>query len=99
VPQEFKIQVMTVTGRIVKEITRQELGPLHIGTNITEYKWDGTDMYGQKLANGVYLYRVITSLDGNPIEKLKLNEGYNQDSMDMTDKFFNKGYGKMVILR
>jgi hypothetical protein len=56
-------------------------------------------MYGQKLANGVYLYRVITSLDGNPIEKLKLNEGYNQDSMDMTDKFFNKGYGKMVILR
>jgi hypothetical protein len=99
VPQEFKIQVLTVTGRIVKEITRQELGPLHIGTNITEYKWDGTDMYGQKLANGVYLYRVITSLDGNPIEKLKLNEGYNQDNMDMTDKFFNKGYGKMVILR
>jgi hypothetical protein len=100
VPQEFKIQIMTITGKIVKEITRQELGDIHIGTNITDYKWDGTDMYGQKLANGVYLYRVITSLNGNKMEKFRLNDGFDQGSMDMTDQFFNKaGYGKMVILR
>jgi hypothetical protein len=99
IPQEFKIQIMTVTGKIVREITRQELGPLHVGTNITEYKWDGTDTYGQKLANGVYLYRVVTSLNGNRMDKFRLNDGFDQNTQDATDKFFNKGYGKMVILR
>jgi hypothetical protein len=100
VPQEFKIQIMTITGKIVKEITRQELGDIRIGTNITDYKWDGTDMFGQKLANGVYLYRVITSLNGNKMEKFRLNDGFDQNSQDLTDQFFNKaGYGKMVILR
>ena len=99
VPQEFKIQILTITGKIVREITRQELGPLHIGTNITEYKWDGTDTYGQKLANGVYLYRVVSSLNGSRMEQFKLNDTFDQNSQDMTDKFFNKGYGKMVILR
>ena len=55
IPDNMKIQVLTVTGKVVKEITKQELGPLHIGRNITEYKWDGTDQFGQRLANGVYL--------------------------------------------
>ncbi|HUP13584.1 MAG TPA: FlgD immunoglobulin-like domain containing protein, partial [Niastella sp.] len=92
IPPEFKIQVLTVTGKVVKEITRAELGPLHIGRNITEYKWDGTDQYGQKLANGVYLYRVTTSLTGTTLEKYK-------SERDDTDKYFNKGYGKMYLMR
>lgn len=99
IPQEFKIQVLTVTGKIVKEITKQELGDLRIGTNITEYKWDGTDTYGQKLANGVYLYRVVSSLDGKQLDKFKLNDTFDQKGIDNTDQFFKKGYGKMVILR
>ncbi len=64
VPQNIKIQIMTITGKIVREITKDELGPLHIGRNITEFKWDATDQYGQKLANGIYLYRVVTNLNG-----------------------------------
>ena len=99
VPQEFKIQILTVTGKIVKEITKQELGDIRIGTNVTDYKWDGTDTYGQKLANGVYLYRVITSLDGKQLDKFRLNDNFDQQGKDNTDQFFNKGYGKMVILR
>lgn len=92
VPQNIKIQILTVTGKIVREITKDELGPLHIGRNITEFKWDGTDMYGQKLANGVYLYRVVTNLNGKSLDKYKA-EG------DNTDKYFNKGYGKMYLMR
>lgn len=99
IPQEFKIQVLTVTGKIVREITRQELGDIHIGTNVTEFKWDGTDTYGEKLANGVYLYRVVSSLDGKKLDKFRLNDSFDQQGKDNTDKFFNKGYGKMVILR
>ena len=92
VPQNIRIQVLTITGKVVREITKDELGPLHVGRNITEFKWDGTDMYGAKLANGVYLYRVLTNLNGKSLDKYKA-EG------DDTDKYFNKGYGKMVIIR
>jgi hypothetical protein len=92
VPQNIRIQILTITGKIVREITKQELGPLHIGRNITEFKWDGTDQYGQKLANGVYLYRVITNLNGKSLEKYK-SDGEN------TDKYFRNGYGKMYLMR
>ncbi len=92
VPQNIRIQILTITGKVVREITKDELGPIHIGRNITEFKWDGTDMYGQKLANGVYLYRVITNLNGQALDKY-------QAKGDKTDKYFNKGYGKMVIIR
>ncbi len=60
---------MTVTGKIVRQITRAELGYIHIGRNITEYAWDGRDDFGDRLANGVYLYRVTTKSNGESIEK------------------------------
>ena len=48
-------------------------------------------MYEQKLANGVYLYRVLTNLNGKSLDKFK-------DTDDNTDKYFTKGYGKMYLL-
>jgi hypothetical protein len=92
VPQNIRIQILTVTGKIIREITKDELGPLHVGTNITEFRWDGSDMYGQKVANGVYLYRVLTNLNGKSLDKF-------HDNGDDTDKYFTKGYGKMYFMR
>lgn len=92
VPQNIRIQILTITGKVVREITKGELGPIHIGRNITEYKWDGTDMYGQRLANGVYLYRVLTNLNGKRLDKYRA-------PYENTDKYFNKGYGKMYLMR
>ena len=92
IPQNIRIQILTITGKVVREITKDELGPIHIGRNITDFKWDGTDAFGQKLANGVYLYRVITNLNGKSLDK------YVSES-DKTDKYFNKGYGKMYLMR
>jgi hypothetical protein len=92
VPQNIKIQILTITGKIVREITKEELGPLHVGRNITEFKWNGTDMYGARLANGVYLYHVVTNLDGKSLDKYKA-------AGDNTDKFFNNGYGKMYLMK
>ena len=89
VPDKFIIQVMTITGKVVREITRNELGNIHIGRNITDYAWDGKDDFGDKLANGVYLYRVITRLNGEAVEK----------EQTQADSFFRKGIGKMVIMR
>ncbi|MEP6684971.1 MAG: C25 family cysteine peptidase [Parafilimonas sp.] len=98
VPQNIRIEILTITGKIVKEITKEELGSsLHIGRNITDYKWDGKDEYGQKLANGVYLYRVLTNLNGKSLDKFPT---YGQDGYEVnTDKYFNKGYGKMYLMR
>ncbi len=93
-PAFFKIQIMTVSGRIVKEIGMDELGPLKIGTHITDYQWDGRDEYGDRLANGVYLYRVVAQdATGKAFENFdeKLGTGTNQ--------FFKQNLGKMVILR
>lgn len=89
VPELFTIQILTVSGKLVREITRGELGNLRIGRNITEYAWDGRDTYGDRLANGVYLYRVLTKLNGENIEK----------NASGADKFFVKDFGKMVLMR
>jgi hypothetical protein len=96
VPQNLKIQILTITGKIVREITKDELGNLHIGRNITDFKWDGTDQYGQKLANGVYLYRVVTNLNGSALDKFPTTENGSKVN---TDQYFNKGYGKMYLMR
>lgn len=97
IPNQFKIQILTVTGKVVREITRQELGPIHIGRNVTEYKWDGRDQYGQILGNGVYLYRVVTALNGEGIEHRSDMDG--KPGNDNVDKFFKNGWGKMYIMR
>ena len=91
IPDIMSISIMTISGKTVKEITKEELGPLHIGTNRTEYKWDGTDEYGSKLANGVYLYKVNTRKRGG--------DKYDQYTNTKTDVFFKDGFGKLVILR
>ncbi len=92
VPQNIKIQILTITGKIVREITKDELGPLHIGRNITEFKWNGTDMYGARLANGVYLYHVVTNLNGKSLDKYTA-------AGDNTNQYFNNGYGKMYLMK
>jgi len=97
VPQNIKIEILTVTGKIVKEITREQLGNLHIGNNITTYKWDGTDMFGAKLGNGVYIYRVVTRLNGNSIGEYPT--GNPQLGGVNTDQYFKGGYGKMYLMR
>lgn len=89
VPEFMKIQIMNISGKVVKEIFMNELGPLHIGRNITDYVWDGTDQYGDNLANGVYLYRVVTRLDGKNLDEYGTN----------TDQYFKEGLGKMVLAR
>jgi len=89
VPDHIKIQVLTVSGRVVREITKSELGPIKLGNNLTSFAWDGTDEYGDKLANGVYLYRVLTEMDGASLNKFET----------AADNTFKNGFGKMYIMR
>jgi len=52
--QSVKIQVFTVAGRKIAEIyaSNQDAG-------YNEIYWDGRDQDGNRLANGVYLYKII----------------------------------------
>lgn len=90
VPDYMKIQILTVTGKVVREILTDELGDLHVGNNITDFAWDGTDQYGDQLANGVYLYRVVTK-DNNGEEYERFQNNTNQ--------YFKNNYGKMYLMR
>ncbi|MDZ4824616.1 MAG: C25 family cysteine peptidase [Flavobacteriales bacterium] len=89
VPDQVKIQIMTIGGKVVREILQSELGLLHIGRNVTEFAWDGRDEYGDQLANGVYLYRVVAKLNG---ESLEIRESG-------ASRFITKGMGKMYLMR
>ena len=89
IPQDFRIRILTISGRVVREIFADELGPIHIGKNITEYAWDGRDEYGDQLANGVYLYKVDIQLNDAAMELRETD----------ADHYFHKGYGKMYLLR
>jgi hypothetical protein len=89
VPDDILIQILTVSGRVVREISEDELGPIYIGRNITEFAWDGTDEFGDPLANGVYLYRVQTRINGESIEHRESG----------ADQYFTKNFGKMYLLR
>ncbi len=89
IPDDFRIRIMTVSGKIVREISRAEIGDIHIGRNITDFAWDGKDQFGDRLANGVYLYKVITGMNGAEIEKRETS----------ADQFFKNGWGKMYLMR
>jgi hypothetical protein len=88
-PDDILIQIMTVTGRVVKEINEQELGSISIGRNVTSYAWDGTDNFGDPLANGVYLYRVRAKIGGEEIKRRASG----------ADSYFKEEFGKMYLFR
>ncbi len=89
-PDQLLIRIMTVSGRVVKEINKDEFGPIKIGQNLSEYSWDGTDNYGDRLANGVYLYQVLTKLNNTTIERRKV---------DKADAFFVQDVGKIYLMK
>ena len=89
IPEELTIQILNINGRLVKQIHLHETERIKIGNNITDYYWDGRDDFGDLLANGVYLYRVIAKIDNAGIEHRSTN----------ADNAFKKGFGKMYLIR
>jgi hypothetical protein len=89
-PNFYKIQIVTLSGKVVRELTQDDMGPLRVGKHITDFVYDGTDEFGERLANGVYLYRFIARDEkGDQLEHRDV--GISQYS--------KKGWSKMVILR
>lgn len=90
-PSVFRIEIYTVTGRLVKRMDLRDLGLVHIGQNLNGFEWDGTDDYGDRLANGVYLYKAVIRYPDGSEPKMREEAGLNN--------YFNNGFGKLVIFR
>lgn len=98
IPTHLNIKIMTISGKVVRQITSAELGNLRIGNNITDFVWDGTDQYGNPLANGVYLYKVSAEDEnGTTIQKFDTQNFF--DTERNTSEFFKNGWGKMYLMR
>ena len=90
IPEVFTIQIMDVSGKMVREINKEELSNLKIGLNRPAYRWNGTDESGNRLANGIYFYRILTSHNWDRFGHL------NNSAID---NYFKNGFGKLVIMR
>ena len=66
---EAKIEIMTVTGKLVRTIYSNVESCAYRSEGIA---WDGLDEYGDKLARGVYVYRLsIMNSEGKTDQKLE----------------------------
>jgi len=70
---QVRLQIFTVTGRVIKTFQKTINT---VGNRSSELEWDGKDEYGDKVAKGVYLYKLSVTapnkLRKEKIEKLVL---------------------------
>ena len=60
-----RIQIFDLTGKLIQEIVANINSPGFVSTPL---RWDGTDLYGRMVGNGIYLFRVVvTTPDGQEI--------------------------------
>jgi len=64
---EVEIEVYTVGGRKIQSFGPKYCLPVYV---YDDFIWDGRDYEGDKIANGVYLYKVIARFDDNTVSKI-----------------------------
>jgi hypothetical protein len=66
---QIQIQIYTVSGRLVKSIHETIQTD---GYRSDPIAWDGRDDFGDRLARGVYIYKLkVQTTDGNSVEKFE----------------------------
>nr|WP_294895788.1 C25 family cysteine peptidase [uncultured Pedobacter sp.] len=90
VPDKMRIQISTASGKIVRVINKTELGNIRIGNNISDFSWDGTDSFGDRLANGVYFYQVfVENNNGSSVNKKN----------NSANTYFKNNIGKIYLMK
>lgn len=60
------VQILTVSGKLVKSIRRTINTP---GNRSSDIDWDGRDDYGSRIGRGVYIYRLrVRGTDGSTVD-------------------------------
>lgn len=66
---DVKLEVFTVSGKLVKELVKQNI---QLRSNVDSiFDWDGKDQFGDQLAKGVYIYRISLSNDKTTTTKME----------------------------
>jgi hypothetical protein len=66
-PLDLKIEIFTVSGKVIKTITRNINS---VGYRVDDITWDGRDDYGDKIGKGVYIYRIsLRDDDGKKVSQ------------------------------
>lgn len=67
-PLKVTVQVLTVSGKLVKTLVQE----IDCGDSRQGIDWDGRDDYGDKLARGVYIYKLsILDVENKKAEKIE----------------------------
>ena len=66
-PAEVKVEIFTVGGRKIRTLGPKYCNPVYV---YDQFTWDGKDIEGDKVANGVYLYRVKAKFSKETISKI-----------------------------
>ena len=64
----IQIQIYTVSGRLVKTIDKSLYPEENTGFRVDNIAWDGRDEFGERLAKGVYLYKVFVQVEGTDLD-------------------------------
>jgi hypothetical protein len=68
-PDGFRLRIYTLSGRLVRAFSSSDVnngGGVRVGWNML--RWDGRDADGDRVATGVYLYRVAVRGEGGTFE-------------------------------
>ncbi|MCB0508799.1 MAG: type IX secretion system sortase PorU [Bacteroidetes bacterium] len=57
---DLKIEIFSVSGKVIKTITRNINTS---GYRVDDITWDGLDDFGDKIGNGIYIYRITLKDD------------------------------------
>ncbi len=96
-PSDYYLRIYTADGRLVRHVSRDELGPLRFGTHAFEWEWGGTDADGTPLANGIYIYQFAAWL-GNG-ERFPRLDAKRYRPLESVERLWRVNHGKMLLLR
>ncbi|MCO6174340.1 type IX secretion system sortase PorU [Flavobacterium sp. NRK F10] len=67
-PLDVQVQILTITGKLVKTINQQVVTDGFLCRDIT---WDGRDDFGDKIGKGVYVYKLTVKSTTTGVKKEK----------------------------
>ena len=68
VPERLEWRIISTNGQLQSQFETEDFPDLHIGTN--ELAWKGTDLNGNLLPGGMYIYTLKITLEGKQTTRM-----------------------------